>query len=54
MAKIHPTALVEDGATLGDGVEIGPFCHIGARVTLGGGVRLLSKRGGRSGDWTAA
>jgi UDP-N-acetylglucosamine acyltransferase len=42
MAKIHPTALVEDGATLGDGVEIGPFCHIGARVTLGGGVRLLS------------
>ena len=34
--------MVEDGATLGDGVEIGPFCHIGARVTLGGGVRLLS------------
>ena len=42
MAKIHPTALVEDGATLGDGVEIGPFCHLGARVKLADGVRLLS------------
>jgi UDP-N-acetylglucosamine acyltransferase len=42
MAKIHPTALVEDGAILGDGVEIGPFCHVGARVKLGDGVRLLS------------
>ena len=42
MAKIHPTALVEDGAALGADVEIGPFCHVGARVTLGDGVRLLS------------
>lgn len=42
MAKIHPTALVEDGADLGAGVEIGPFCHVGARVTLAEGVRLLS------------
>src|ERR1700760_3309915 len=42
MAKIHPTALVEDGATLGADVEVGPFCHIGARVTLADGVRLLS------------
>ena len=39
---MHPTALVEDGAVLGAGVEIGPFCHVGARVTLGEGVRLLS------------
>ena len=42
MAKIHPTALVEDGAILGGGVEIGPFCHVGARVKLADGVRLLS------------
>jgi UDP-N-acetylglucosamine acyltransferase len=42
MAKIHPTALVEDGAVLGAGVEIGPFCHVGARVTLDEGVRLVS------------
>ena len=38
----HPTALIEDGAQLGAGVEIGPFCHVGARVVLGDGVRLLS------------
>jgi UDP-N-acetylglucosamine acyltransferase len=39
---IHPSAVVEDGAALGAGVEIGPFCHVGARVTLGEGVRLQS------------
>ncbi len=39
---IHPTALVEDGARLGAGVEIGPFCQVGSRVTLGDGVKLLS------------
>src|SRR5580658_10288559 len=36
MTKIHPTALVEDGAALGADVEIGAFCHVGARVTLTG------------------
>lgn len=40
--RIHPTAIVEDGARLGDGVEVGPFCLVGARVVLGDGVRLLS------------
>ncbi len=39
---IHPTALVEDGARLGAGVEIGPFCHVGPRVALEDGVKLLS------------
>ena len=39
---IHSTALIEDGARLGADVEIGPFCHIGPRVMLGDGVRLLS------------
>jgi UDP-N-acetylglucosamine acyltransferase len=42
MKGIHPTALVEDCARLGAGVEIGPFCHIGGRVVLDEGVRLLS------------
>jgi UDP-N-acetylglucosamine acyltransferase len=42
MAKIHATALIEDGAQLGAGVEIGPFCHVGPRVVLEEGVRLLS------------
>lgn len=39
---IHPNAVVEDGAKLGERVEIGPFCHVGARVTLGDGVTLVS------------
>ena len=39
---IHPTAIVEDGATLGAGVEIGPFCIVGRDAVLGEGVRLLS------------
>jgi UDP-N-acetylglucosamine acyltransferase len=39
---IHPTAIIEDGATLGAGVEIGPFCIVGRDVRLGDGVRLIS------------
>ncbi|MGD0865750.1 MAG: acyl-ACP--UDP-N-acetylglucosamine O-acyltransferase [Rhizomicrobium sp.] len=38
----HPTAIVEDGARLGDGVEIGPFCSVGPYAVLDDGVRLLS------------
>ena len=40
--RIHPTALVEDGARLGEDVAVGPFCHVGPRATLGDGVRLIS------------
>ena len=36
--KIHPTAIVEDGATLGADVEIGPYAHIGKDVKLGDGT----------------
>ena len=39
---IHPTAFVEPGAILGDGVRIGPFCLVGAEVALGDGVDLKS------------
>jgi len=39
---VHPTAIVEDGAVLGDGIEIGPFCIVGPNVRLGDGVRLHS------------
>jgi UDP-N-acetylglucosamine acyltransferase len=41
-AQIHPSSVIEDGATLGADVEIGPFCHVGAMVRLGDGVRLVS------------
>ncbi len=39
---IHPTAIVEDGATLGDGVKIGPYCIVGGDARLGDGVELIS------------
>jgi len=39
---VHPTAIVEDGAILGNGVEIGPYCLVGREAVLGDGVRLLS------------
>ncbi len=42
MATIHPTAIVHDGARLGADVEIGPYSIVGARVSLGDGVRLIS------------
>ncbi|MEM7422273.1 MAG: acyl-ACP--UDP-N-acetylglucosamine O-acyltransferase [Pseudomonadota bacterium] len=39
---IHPTAIVEDGARLGSGVKIGPYCIVGASVHLDDDVELLS------------
>lgn len=38
--QIHPSAVIEPGAKLGDGVIIGPFTYVGAGVTLGDGVEL--------------
>lgn len=40
--SIHPSSVVEDGAQLGEGVRIGPFCHVGGQVVLGDGVDLVS------------
>jgi len=40
--SVHPSSVIEDGAVLAAGVEIGPFCHVGARVRLDEGVRLRS------------
>jgi UDP-N-acetylglucosamine acyltransferase len=42
MSQIHPTAIVSPGAQLGQDVEIGAFCTVGAQVQLGDGVRLVS------------
>ena len=41
--QIHPSAVIEDGCTLGEGVKIGPFCHVGPQVVLGNGVELLGQ-----------
>ena len=40
MTKIHPTAIVEDGATLGEGVEVGPYARVGRDARLGPGVTV--------------
>jgi UDP-N-acetylglucosamine acyltransferase len=40
--SIHPTAIVEKGAELADGVDIGPFCVVSGKAKLGEGVRLVS------------
>jgi UDP-N-acetylglucosamine acyltransferase len=40
--RIHPTALVDPSAQLGDGCEIGPYCVIGPQVVLGEGCWLQS------------
>lgn len=39
-AHIHPTAVVEPGARLADGVRIGPFCYIGGEVEIGENTQL--------------
>lgn len=35
MTEIHPTALVDDDAALGEGVQVGPHAIIGPRVEVG-------------------
>ena len=42
MNKIHPTAIIEDGAELGTNVEIGPYCMVGSGVKIGNGCSLKS------------
>ena len=39
-SNIHPSAIIEDGAQIGEDVSIGPFCIIGSGVTLGDGNRI--------------
>lgn len=40
--SVHPTSVIEDGASIGEGSTVGPFCHVGANVTLGEGCELVS------------
>ncbi|MEI8295244.1 MAG: acyl-ACP--UDP-N-acetylglucosamine O-acyltransferase, partial [Alphaproteobacteria bacterium] len=42
MSNIHPTSVIEPGAQLADDVSVGPFCYIGAGVTLHEGVKIFS------------
>lgn len=42
MSNIHPTAVVGEGATLGENVSIGPYAVIGPEVTIGSGTTVMS------------
>ncbi len=42
MSDIHPSAIIEDGAQIGQDCVVGPFCHIGSSVKLGDRVELKS------------
>jgi UDP-N-acetylglucosamine acyltransferase len=42
MPQIHPTAIVEPGAEIASSARVGPYCHVGAGVTLGAEVELIS------------
>jgi UDP-N-acetylglucosamine acyltransferase len=52
--KVHSRAIVDAGAELGDGVEVGPGAVIEGDVVLGAGVRVMANavvcRGTRLGD----
>lgn len=43
MAKIHPTAIIEDGAQIAATAEIGPMCWISSRAKIGENVKLLGQ-----------
>ncbi|XP_058067794.1 probable acyl-[acyl-carrier-protein]--UDP-N-acetylglucosamine O-acyltransferase, mitochondrial isoform X2 [Magnolia sinica] len=38
--RIHPTAIIQAGAVLGQGVSIGPFCTVGPSAKLGNSCQL--------------
>lgn len=37
---VHPTAVIHEGASLGDNVVVGPYCVVGENVALGDNVTL--------------
>ena len=42
MSEIHPTAIIENGASIGVDVKIGPYCFIGGNTVLGDRILLES------------
>jgi len=40
MSKISPQAIIEDGAKIGENVEIGAFCFISSESTIGDGTTI--------------
>lgn len=42
MSLIHPSAVIDDGAILGDNVSVGPFAYIGSKVSIGDNTTVAS------------
>jgi UDP-N-acetylglucosamine acyltransferase len=40
MSKISPQAIIEEGAVIGQDVEIGPFCYVSSEATIGDGTKI--------------
>ena len=45
MSKISPLAIIEEGAVIGNDVEIGPYCFISSQTTLGDGTKVEQSTG---------
>ena len=39
---IHPTAIIDPQAELGEGVKVGPYAVIGPHVRIGAGTEIMS------------
>lgn len=42
MNKISPLAVIEEGAVIGEDVEIGPFCFISGKAKIGKGTKIAA------------
>jgi UDP-N-acetylglucosamine acyltransferase len=42
MSLIHSSAVIEDGAVLGENVSVGPFAYIGSKVKIGDNTTIAS------------
>src|ERR1700751_5158065 len=42
MTTIDPTARIEEGAVIGEGASIGPYCVIGGNAVIGAGCALVA------------
>ena len=42
MNKISPLAFIQEGAIIGENVEIGPFCFISSRAKIGNGTTIAA------------
>lgn len=42
MKKISPLAVIEEGAIIGEDVEIGPFCFISGKAKIGKGTKIAA------------